>query len=61
MVGLGMASGNSHSSWRVEDLLDLERCGLAAELASTNLGPDGSGNGWEQGVHPEPDLTYNMR
>ena len=51
-----MAGG--HSSWREEDLLDLERCGLAAELASTNLG---SGNGWGQGNNMEPvDITYDM-
>ena len=50
----------SHSSWRSEDLLDLERCGLAAELASTNLGPGGLGRGTQLGG-PEIDLTYDMR
>ena len=62
---------DSHSSWRAEDLLDLERCGLAADLASTNLGSSeagggGSGNGWGQGGHSnqlnsEEDFTYDMR
>lgn len=60
-----MASG-SHSSWRAEDLLDLERCGLAADLASTNLESVGTGNGWGQdGVDPMGDIgdvnTYDMR
>lgn len=52
-------AGN-HSSWRAEDLLDLERCGLATDLASTNLGP-GSENGWGGNLGPEADITYDMR
>lgn len=48
------------SRWRAEDLLDLERCGLAAELASTNLGSSGSGTGWGQGMQ-ENDITYDFR
>lgn len=45
----------SHSSWRAEDLLDLE-------LASTNLGPGGADNGWGQGtLGAELDITYDMR
>ncbi len=59
-----MAGSGSHSSWRAEDLLDLERCGLAAELASTTLysGQGGGGNGWGQGaLNSEVDFTYDMR
>ncbi len=71
-VELAMAAGGQ-SSWRFEDLLDLERCGLAADLASTNLGSSqsplavgGSGSGWGQGTHSnqmgsEEDFTYDMR
>ena len=56
-------AGGSHSSWRAEDLLDLERCGLAADLASTNLGSSesnagGNASGWSQGA--EVDYTYDM-
>ena len=52
------------SRWRAEDLLDLERCGLAADLASTNLDSGGSGSGWGQGAHPDQEIevdTYDFR
>lgn len=55
----------SHSSWRAEDLLDLERCGLVAELALANLGPGASDNEWGQGnLGLDVDVncdTYDMR
>ena len=50
--------------WRAEDLLDLERCGLAAELASTNITSGGSGSGWVQGNSMAEDVdinTYDFR
>ena len=62
-----MAAGGQ-SSWKVEDLLDLERCGLAADLASTNLGSSqspvavgGSGSGWGQGnqIGSGEDIPYD--
>lgn len=50
--------GGSHSSWRAEDLLDLERCGLAADLASTNLGPGHDDNACVWGQSNQ-DLAFN--
>lgn len=63
---LAKKMASNQSSWRVEDLLDLERCGLAADLASTNLGSGGSDNGWGLGTHLDSqveveDITYDMR
>ncbi len=45
------------SSWREEDLLDLERCGLAADLASTNLS---SGEAQLSAHYGDPDPGYDV-
>ncbi len=64
----GGAGGRRGSSWRQEDLLDLERCGLAAELASTNLSRAqvGSPGSWGNFSTDDPPVeldfkTYDMR
>ena len=47
------------SSWRMEDLQDLEQYGLAAELESTNL--EGPAEAGASGQQPDRDFgAYNM-
>jgi len=64
--GYENGSGRRGSSWRVEDLLDLERCELAADLASTNLGRAqvASPGTWGLSAEDPGNLdfkTYDMR
>ena len=64
--GFDNGSGRRGSSWKVEDLLDLERCGLAADLASTNLGRAqvSSPGNWGLTAEEPGNLdfkTYDMR